>query len=88
MSSPTTVVYQGPAPFASALAQMLREEGIEVRYEHPREERGAREIAEAVIVNLACTGAFEVIKAGVLRFRASRFGGVSRVEIEDDEGVD
>lgn len=88
MSPPTTVTYRGPAPFASALAQVLREEGIEVRYERPIEERGVREIAETVIVSLACSGAYDVIKAGVLRFRSSRFGGVARVEIEEDERAD
>lgn len=41
-----------------------------------------------MIVSLASSGAYDVIKAGVLRFRSSRFGGVARVEIEDDDGAD
>ncbi|WP_109509300.1 hypothetical protein [Nocardioides speluncae] len=84
MSDQTTVVYRGPAPFASALAQMLREEGVEVNYAPPIEERGGG-IVEAVVVSLACSATYDLIKAGVLRFRASRFGASATVELPNED---
>ena len=68
------MTYRGPAPLASALAQMLEEEGVRVYYSPPIEKRGAGDVMEAAIVSLACAGAYGLIKAGVLRFRDSRFG--------------
>ena len=43
--------------------------------------------AEAgVVVNIACAGAYDAIKAGVQRFRASRFGKAAQVDVEGEDG--
>jgi hypothetical protein len=90
MAENVTVEYRGPAPFVSALAQMLRQEGVEVTYEPPQEERGTAADLLAgvggVVVNIACAGAYDAIKAGVQRFRASRFGKAAQVDVEDGDG--
>lgn len=87
MAEKWTVQYRGPAPLASALAQMLREEGVAVAYEAPYEERGAQQIVETVVLSLVCSGAYDGIKLGLARFRKSRFGRVAEVEVEgEDEG--
>ncbi len=83
----TKVVYTGPSAYVSALAQSLREQGVEVDFVPPVERRGAAEVFEAVVVSLACSGAYDAIKAGVNKFRASRLGKVSKVEV-DEQGDD
>lgn len=83
----THITYRGPAFAVGALAQMLREEGVSADYAPPEERRSAGEIVEAVVVNLACTGAFEAARVAVNRFRASRFGSHSEITLfssEDD----
>lgn len=80
-----TVTYQGPAPFASLLAQTLREEGVDVSYQPPTEERGVGEVLETVVVSLFCAGTYDAIKYGVHRFASSRLGRNARTEIEDED---
>lgn len=66
---------------------MLEEEGVQVSYDPPREYKSAGDVLVGVVVNIACAGAYEAIKAGVVRFRASRLGKSAEVEVErDDEG--
>lgn len=79
------VTYEGPAPFASLLAQILREEGVDVSYEPPTEKRGAGEVLETVVVSLFCAGTYDAIKYGVQRFAASRLGRNARTEIEGED---
>lgn len=80
-----TVMYEGPAPFVSLLAQMLREEGVDVSYEPPIEKRGAGEVVETVVVSLFCAGTYDAIKYGLQRFAASRLGRNARTDIEGDD---
>lgn len=42
--------YEGPAPFASLVAQKLDEEGVQVTYTPPLETRGAADVLQAVVL--------------------------------------
>jgi hypothetical protein len=84
------ITYQGSAPVVRTLVKMLEAEGVtvEVRRGGPpaMEQRDTRMIVEQVLINLAATGTFEGIKAGVRKFRASFPGAKVAVEGEDDDG--
>jgi hypothetical protein len=85
VSETTTVTYRGPSAFASALAQMLQEEGVRVDYAPPPEERsGLGMVAGAIVLNIVCSGTYDAIKASIRRFKESRFGPTADVEIPDD----
>ena len=45
----------------------------------------ATDLAVTVAVNLFCSGAYDGIKRAVAKFKASRFGGASRVDVPDDD---
>ncbi|MET8560788.1 SHOCT domain-containing protein [Streptomyces flaveolus] len=82
------ITYQGPPMLASALAQMLREEGCEVDYMPPQETRdalGAAGLAVATVQFLVqTTGADDHVKKAVARF-AQRFSRAQpRVEIDGE----
>jgi hypothetical protein len=68
--------------------QTLEAEGVTVevrRGSRPTTEyRDARTIAEQVLINLAATGTFEAIMAGVRKFRANF--PRAKVEIEGEDG--
>jgi hypothetical protein len=84
----TTITYEGPPVAVSALAQMLREEGVDVGYKPPQERRGGG-IAEEVVVGLLCNGLYAAMTAGVQRFRDSRFGRAAKVTLPpEDQGED
>lgn len=69
---------------ASALVQMLREQGVHVDWTPPREQRDLAGMAEEVAVNLVSTGTLVAIGAAVKRFR-QRFPKIKlKVEGEDD----
>jgi hypothetical protein len=69
------------------LAQMLREEGVQVEYEPPEEQRGLGvDVAAGVIVYILTKGADEAIKAAVRRFRER--APHNKVTIEGDEDED
>ena len=63
---------------------MLKEEGVRVNYTPPVEQRGAGELVGTVVVSLACSGAYDLIKVGVGRFRDSRFGRAAKVELPEE----
>lgn len=42
--------YEGPAPFASLVAQRLEEQGVPVTYRPKIEARSAQEVVEAVVI--------------------------------------
>jgi hypothetical protein len=79
-----TVKYTGGPMGVSALAQMLRAEGVTVTYEAPQEKRSAEQVVEAVVVYVACKGADAAIAAALAKFRQSRFGGTSTAETTDE----
>ncbi len=88
MSVPT-ITYRGPAPFVSALAQMLREEGVNVTYAPPVEERGIGDAAVEVVLYLGDQAVSGLMGAGiatVLTKFNKRFGdsGAS-AEVNDDD---
>jgi hypothetical protein len=78
-----TVVYQGPAPYAGMLAQMLREQGVQVKYTPPEERRGLAGDLNEVIVNLISTGSAAAIGLAIKKFleRKPR----AKVNVEDDD---
>lgn len=82
------IIYEGPAHFAGLLAQMLREEGVQVDYEPPLEERGAQEFARDVIVDLTASGMGAAIMLALQKFdQRMRGRATARIE-EDDEDDD
>jgi hypothetical protein len=83
MTDTTNLTYRGPAVAVSLLAQILREEGVQVDYDSPEERRDLGAVAATVVVSLACNGAYDLIKTAVLRFRATRFGPGSSVELPE-----
>ena len=76
------IIFEGSAPLAGELVQMLEEEGIDVQWNPSTETRGG--IVEAVVVSLVVSGAYDEIKTGVRRF-LSRVPRAS-VVIENDRG--
>lgn len=77
------LTYQGPPALVGALAQMLREEGLQVDYRPPMERKDLS-IAQTV-VDLAVQGAPVLVAAVVGRFSA-RFGG-TKVDGLPEPGV-
>jgi hypothetical protein len=77
------VVVQASGPWASMLVQMLREEGAEVDWTPPVEERGAfQELTLDVVSSIIATGAWKGIEAAVERFR-QRAGGRASVTMRE-----
>jgi hypothetical protein len=78
------VTYHGSPPFVGALAQMLREEGLDVEdYEAPMEGRSVG-VGEAVAIGLVVNGTYDALKIAVKKFR--EHWPKARVEIEGEEG--
>lgn len=78
-----TVTYTGSAPFASMLVQMLEDEGVSVRWQRPREDRGGGDVARDIVLSLVASGAYDSIKATIARFRA-KAKGRGDAKIQDD----
>lgn len=66
----------GPPRLASALAQMLKAEGAQVRYSPPVERRSVVDAAQEVVVQLTVNGVTASVAAAIYRFR-SRWPGVN-----------
>lgn len=79
--------YVGMPAFGSMVAQTLTDQGVEVSWERPVERRGLEEIADAVAVELICTGVITAIHAGVKKAR-QRLGQRGTIEVGDDEDSD
>ncbi len=79
-----TLSYRGPAMAAGALAQMLRDESLEVSYTPPPESRGAMDVVQIVALYILCEGTYDALRAGVAKFRSSRFGTRSKVDMPDE----
>lgn len=76
--------YTGPAPFASAVAQTLRGEGLAVSWMPPEEQRGLGDtVLDAVTVTYIVKGVDAVVHAAVAKAREP-FGKHGAVEIEDN----
>ncbi len=80
-----TITVYAPGPRASALVQMLREEGVEVEWEPPQEQRGVGDMAVGFVLSLVASGAYDGIKAAVKKFREWLPGVRVEVEGEEDE---
>jgi hypothetical protein len=84
---PVLVSYTGGPAFVSALAQMMRDEGLLASYEPPIEGHGANQAGEAVIVVITVTGhplVWGSLKAAVKKFRV--YHPDASIEFEGDEG--
>ena len=53
---------------AGQLVRMLEEEGVQVTWTPPLEERGTAEIVTGVVVVIEASGAYDVIKATATKF--------------------
>jgi methylmalonyl-CoA mutase cobalamin-binding subunit len=79
------IVYTGTAPFAGWVAQTLREEGLDVSWTPPVEERGAvSDVVENVTVALIVSGTTAAVRGAVAQAR-ELLRGHGTVEIEDDQ---
>lgn len=72
------VTYKGSAPFASLLAQKLKEAGLSVSYEPPTEQRDLESVIELVRITFEVIGDGSIVWSVVRTFK-SRF---PRAEIE------
>jgi hypothetical protein len=81
------VTYTGSPRLASAVAQMLEEEGVEVTYTPPTEQRDLSTMAQAVTVYFFCKGSEAAIAAALRKYR-ERFGGGGSFELDSDDGSD
>jgi hypothetical protein len=70
MDDATTVevIYGGPAALAGQLVRMLEEEGVQVTWTPPLEDRGPAEIVTGVVVVIVASGVYDVIKATATKF--------------------
>jgi hypothetical protein len=79
------VTYRGDPAGASMLAQMLEQEGVKVKWERPREQRGGiGEMAQEVVVQMVATGGVAAIATAIAKFR-KHMHDRAEVTIEDDE---
>ena len=82
----TRITYEGDPALVSLLVQMLEEEGVEVQWQWPTEERlDVPGMAESVIANLVAIGVLTSINAAVQKFRRQFERSRVDVEGEDDE---
>jgi hypothetical protein len=81
-----TIRYQGDPARASALVQMLEQQGVQVSWTPPREERGLATDVTAVVINLVSTGSAVGIAAAVKQFRQRFPKATVKVDGEPDDG--
>ena len=79
-----TIRYRGPAARAGALVQALEREGARVTWTPPREQRGLGADASAVALSLVASGAYDAIKAAVMKMR--EWMPRAEIVIENDPG--
>jgi hypothetical protein len=79
------IEYIGPPALVGAFAQCLRDEGVEVHYEPPLEERGVPSEVIDVVVIVTAMGLYDAIKAGMGKYRERFRLGRTKIEGEDDE---
>jgi len=80
-----TITYRGYPARASQLAQMLEEEGVDVEWTRPTEERGLGADAAQVVIQMVATGGVLGITAAVNKFRARVKHAKVTIEGEDEE---
>ncbi len=86
MTDTRTIRFEGSPPFVSALAQMLRVEGIDVTYDAPQEQRSLSGDVEQVMVILTAMGSYDAMTVVVRRFRERWTKARVEIEGDDDEG--
>jgi hypothetical protein len=83
MAVTKTITYKGGPARVSALVQMLEEQGVNVEWEPPTERRDLTGAAEAIVLSLVASGAYDAIKAAVAKFR--KWAPRAEVTLEGDE---
>jgi hypothetical protein len=82
------ILYTGTASFAGWVAQALREEGLDVSWTPPVEERGTvSDVVDNVTVALVVNGTSEAVRAAVAKAR-ELLSGHGTVEVEDEDDQD
>ena len=79
------ITYEGPPALAGLFAQLLRDEGLEVSYRAPTEQRSGTEVMVAVGLTVNSTVAQiygEEIKAAVRKLK----GRFPRTKVTDEDG--
>jgi len=69
------------------LAEMLKREGVKVKWERPEQRGGIGEMAQEVIVQMVATGGVAAIATAIAKFR-KHVHHRAEVTIEDDEQDD
>jgi hypothetical protein len=64
---------------------MLEEQGVQVEWTPPQEQRGLGADVGAVVLSLVASGAYDGIKAAVAKFRAWMPRAEVTIEGEEDE---
>jgi hypothetical protein len=76
------VTYRGSPAFASALAQMLEDQGVSVQWERPEESRGLGADVHDVVISILSTGSYAMIQAAIAQFKR-RFPRAGDVDVKD-----
>jgi hypothetical protein len=85
MSTTRRLTYTGDPAGASLLEWMLKQEGVTVQVDRPREQRGGIEdMAQEVIVQMITAGNLLAIKVAVDKFR-KHMHGKAEVTVEVEE---
>jgi hypothetical protein len=79
------VTYTGNPSLVGLLAHLLRQDGLEVQYEPPMEERGLSDVPQDVLVGVLVTGTSAAIKAGLKAARDYFHERFPRTRIEDED---
>ena len=79
------IVYTGPTPLASLVAQILREQGLEVvSWTPPEEQRGLETVVDAVTVVYVVRGIDAAVRAAIAKAR-ERLRGRGTIDSKDDQ---
>jgi hypothetical protein len=81
-----TITYHGSVVRASALVEMLRQEGVQAEWPPPFEARGRGAFANEVAFSVVSTGTLAGIVAAVKKFRKLAPECKVEVEGEPDDG--
>ena len=83
------VTYRGHPSGAPMLAEMLKREGVKVKWERPREQRGGiGEMAQEVVVQMVATGGVAAIATAIAKFRKLIHDRGEEATVEDEHDDD
>jgi hypothetical protein len=83
------ITYEGPPAIAGLFAQLLRDDGIEVSFDPPKERRdGTAEVAVKVVMFLADKVGDAAVAAALGAAVAKLKGRFPRAKVTDEDGKD